>query len=311
MVTVGKYISEKKQIWDQFVATSKNGLFMFYRDYMEYHSSRFQDSSLLFYNDDKLMALLPLSIKDNVLYSHGGLTFGGFITDEAMKTSKMLQCFDALKQYMADNFIVSLIYKAIPHIYHSLPAEEDLYALFINKANILKIEPSCTITFDNTLKLPKGRKAQISRAKREGVTVEECKDFDAFIKLENEILQKKYATAAVHTGSELSVLHSKFPQNIKLFVAKHQHEIIAGSVVFEYRNVVHTQYLASNELAHEIGGLDLVISTLLEKYKGTKKYFDFGISTENDGKLLNEGLMHQKESFGGRTLIHQTFEFII
>lgn len=83
----------------------------------------------------------------------------------------------------------------------------------------------------------------------------------------------------------------------------------AGAVLFIYGDVVHTQYLAANDTAREIGALDFVVATLIEKYKDSKAYFDFGKSSEGeDGKFLNEGLIHQKEGFGGRTMVYQTLE---
>ncbi|EAI4884208.1 TPA: GNAT family N-acetyltransferase, partial [Campylobacter coli] len=109
---------------------AKNGLFMFDRNYMDYHSDRFIDNSLMFYENEKLIALLPCNVSQNILYSHQGLTFGGFIVDENMKQSKMLECFEVLKEYMKENNFKKLIYKSTPYIYHKIPAQEDLYALF-------------------------------------------------------------------------------------------------------------------------------------------------------------------------------------
>lgn len=308
MITIKPYLSENKAIWNEFIENSKNGIFMFNRNFMEYHSDRFIDNSLMFFDNDNLIAVLPMNIRDKVLYSHQGLTYGGFITDEKMKQYKMLECFEALKQHMQANNIEKLIYKIIPHIYHKTPAEEDLYALFKNNAKLLKLEPSTTIYLKNPCKMPKGRKAQISRAKREGVEIQESKDFKTFIDLENKILAEYHDTKAVHTAEELELLHSKFPEQIKLYIASLNNEMIAGTLIFEYENVVHTQYMASNKISREIGGLDLLIKTLIDKYQNTKTYFDFGISTENNGQFLNEGLISQKEGFGGRTTVYQTFE---
>lgn len=309
MIYIKKYNEEQKNIWNEFINSSKNGIFMFNRDFMDYHSDRFIDNSLMFYDDnDNLIALLPANLKDNILYSHQGLTYGSFIVNKDMKQHKMLDCFECLKQYMQDNNIHKLIYKTIPHIYHLLPSEEDLYGLFRNSATLLKVEPSTTILLSNPCKMPKGRKAQISRAKREGVIIEESTDFINFIALENQILKKHHNTKAVHTGEELILLNSRFPENIKLYVAKYNNEIIAGAVLFIYENVVHTQYLAADEKAREIGALDLVINELVNYYKNSKKYFDFGISTEQNGEYLNEGLVSQKEGFGGRTTCNQVWE---
>ena len=308
MITIKPYLPENKAIWNEFIENSKNGIFMFNRNFMEYHSDRFIDNSLMFFDNDNLIAVLPMNIRDKVLYSHQGLTYGGFITDEKMKQHKMLECFEALKQYMQANNIEKLIYKIIPHIYHKTPAEEDLYALFKNDAKLLKLEPSTTIYLKNPCKMPKGRKAQISRAKREGVEIQESKDFKTFIDLENKILAEYHDTKAVHTAEELELLHSKFPEQIKLYIASLNNEMIAGTLIFEYENVVHTQYIASNKISREIGGLDLLIKTLIDKYQNTKTYFDFGISTENNGQFLNGGLISQKEGFGGRTIAYDIYE---
>jgi hypothetical protein len=308
MITIKKYTSQDFNLWNSFIDTAKNSLFMHNRNFMEYHSDRFEDNSLLFFDDDELLALLPANKKDSQLISHGGLTYGGFITNQKMKEYKMLECFDILKAYMQENGFNSLIYKTIPYCYYTNPAQEDLYALFRNNAEILKIEPSSVVDFNYPIKLPKGRKAQIGRAKREGVTIELSEDFESFINLENEVLSEHHNTKAVHTGTELTLLHNRFPEQIELYAAMYQGRMIAGSVVFIYENVIHTQYLAANDTAREIGALDYCISEIMNKYSQHKRFLDFGISTEDGGRILNEGLISQKEGFGARTLVYQTWK---
>ena len=220
----------------------------------------------------------------------------------------MLECFEFLKNYMTVNNVSKLIYKCIPNIYHKQPAEEDLYALYKIGAKLLKTEPSTTVNLKSPLKMPKGRKAQISRAKREGVIIEQSEDFKTFIELENSVLSEHHNTKAVHSAEELRLLKSRFENEIQLWVAKYDNKIIAGTLLFVYENVVHTQYMAANDKSREIGALDLLIKTLMDKFSQTHTYFDFGISTEDNGKLLNEGLISQKEGFGGRTGCYQTWE---
>ena len=68
--------------------------------------------------------------------------------------------------------------------------------------------------------MPKGRKAQISRARREGVEVKvltEVSDYESFIDLENAVLEQRHNTHAVHTAAELKLLHDRFPESIKLY----------------------------------------------------------------------------------------------
>lgn len=308
MITVKKYTKEDFETWNSFLNSAKNSLFMHNRNFMEYHSDRFTDNSLLFFEDDELLALLPANKKDSELVSHGGLTYGGFITNQKMKQYKMLECFDVLKSYMKDNGFESLIYKTIPYCYYTNPAQEDLYALFRNNAEIVKTEPSSVMDFRYPIKMPKGRKAQIGRAKREGVTIELSTDFDTFINLENSVLSEHHNTKAVHTGAELSLLHERFPEQIELYAAMYKGQMIAGSVVFIYPNVIHTQYMAANDVAREIGALDYCISEIISRYSASKQFLDFGISSEEGGQVLNEGLISQKEGFGARTLVYQTWK---
>lgn len=311
MINIKQYTYQDFDSWNSFVLSAKNSLFMHNRNFMEYHSDRFEDNSLMFYDDDELLALFPANKKQNKLISHGGLTYGSFITNSKMKEYKMLECFDALKNYMTQNNFSHLIYKTIPYCYFSNPAQEDLYALFRNNANIIKIEPSTVIDFKYPIKLPKGRKAQIGRAKREGVTIELSTDFNTFIELENKVLSEHHNTKAVHTGLELELLHSRFPEQIELYAAMYNGKMIAGAVVFVYQNVIHTQYLAADDTAREIGALDYCISEIINNYSSTKQFLDFGISTEDGGRILNEGLISQKEGFGGRTIVYQTWEMNI
>ena len=307
MITIKPYAAGELDVWDKFVRDSRMPMFMFERGYMDYHSDRFKDASLMFYRDNDLMAVLPASAHGEKIISHGGLTYGGMIYGEQMKQHTMLECFDAMKAHYRACGVKTIIYKTIPHIYHNSPAEEDLYALYRNGASLLKAEPSTTLCLKRPFKMSKGRKAQVSRARREGVAVKESADFDGFIQLENSVLGERHATRAVHTADALRLLKSRFCDNIQLWSAEWQGRMIAATLLFVYGDVVHTQYMAADESAREIGGLDLLIKTLMDGFPETKTYFDFGISSEDNGQILNEGLISQKEGFGGRTVVYQTW----
>lgn len=312
MVTIKRYRNEDKEIWNKFNKESKNSIFMFDRNYMDYHSDRFVDYSLFFYSEDaKLIAILPLSVHGEELRSHGGLTYGGFITDSKMKQHTMNDCFEVLIEYAKECGFKKIVYKCIPHIYHKQASEEDKFALYANGAKLTTVDVSTYINLSNPLKMPKGRKAQISRAKREGVVIEELTelaDFEAFITLENDVLSERHDTKAVHTGAELKLLHDRFPDGVKLMGAMKDGQLIAGTVIYVYDQVVHTQYMAANDEARVIGALDLTVNTVIENYKESKLWVDFGISTEHGKIYLNEGLVAQKEGFGGRTGVYEIWE---
>ncbi len=308
---VRRYQDKDQPIWDTFNQGAKNRLFMFDRNYMDYHRDRFQDHSLLFYHDDELIALLPACERGGELFSHAGLTYGGFLTGTGMKQHTMNDCFEGLIRYCRENGLKKITYKPIPHIYHTQPAEEDRYTLFANGGKLTTIDASTYLNLNTPLKMPKGRKAQISRARREGAVIEvltEQQDYDRFIDLENEVLTTRHETQAVHTGKELKLLHDRFPENIHLFAAMKDGKMIAGTVIYEYDTAVHTQYMAANEEARQIGALDLAVATVIERYRDSKRWLDFGISTEHGRIYLNEGLIAQKEGFGGRTGVYEIWE---
>ena len=310
MISVELYSNDKREIWDDFCRQSKTPLFIFERNFVEYHKQRFQDHSLMFYNDGELIALLPANTEDGKLFSHAGLTYGGFITNDKMKQHLMNECFTALLEYAKEKSFSSILYKALPHIFHEQPAEEDRYSLFLNHAEIAKIEPATVVNLSKPLKMQKGRKAQISRARREGVVVRELfseADYHAFIDLENEVLLKHHNAKAVHSGDEMFYLYSCFPDRIHLYGAFLDEQLIAGSVIYEYGQLIHTTYLAANDKAREIGALDLTIYEMMNRFIGKKLWFDFGISSEDGGKLMNSGLIAQKEGFGGRTDVYDTW----
>ncbi len=127
----------------------------------------------------------------------------------------------------------------------------------------------------------------------------------------SEVLKKYHDAIPVHTGAELKMLAERFPENIKLYTGEVDDKILAGAVVFENGDTVHTQYLANSDEGRNIGALDCVIDYLLRDVYADKKYFDFGISNENAGRYLNCGLIAQKEGFGARAVVHDFYELTI
>ena len=59
MIEIHRYTAAYHRDWNDFVSESSNGTFLFLREYMEYHADRFTDYSLLVYDGNKLLALLP------------------------------------------------------------------------------------------------------------------------------------------------------------------------------------------------------------------------------------------------------------
>ncbi|MFN9114904.1 MAG: GNAT family N-acetyltransferase, partial [Bacteroidota bacterium] len=123
MITLKKYQYTEKDAWDNFVKNSRANTFLLLRDFVEYHSDRFQDFSLMIYRKGKLEAVLPGNIKDSIFYSHQGLTYGGLITSSKLTATDVLAIFSELEIFLRENGISEVYYKVLPYIYHKQPMQ--------------------------------------------------------------------------------------------------------------------------------------------------------------------------------------------
>lgn len=310
MFEIKRYTVEREAEWNDFVSRSKNGTFLINRRYMDYHSDRFKDFSLMFYTGEKLYALLPANIKDGVLYSHQGLTYGGLIMDEKARAANVCVLMDEMSVWLRHFDIRKVVYKPAPWIYSSIPAEEDLYAITnICHANLTGREISSTINLNCELKFSELRRRGIKKAQKAGVEVRESNDIAIFWQILDNNLENKYGVRPVHTAEELKLLKGRFPNNIRLFMAYIDDESLGGVVTYQNRGTVHVQYISASPEGKRIGALDMIFDELTHNVFTGQRYFDFGKSTEKGGAYLNGNLIHQKEGFGARGVCYDTYEW--
>ena len=298
--------------WNAFVAASKNGTFLLDRRYMDYHSNRFRDCSLLFYKKGVLIAALPAHwVEDEgTICSHGGLTYGGLILSAHITAVEALEVFSCAMDWFRTSLgAVRWLYKPMPYIYHRQPAEEDLYALFRVGATLQSRAISSVVDMNDRLPMRELRRRGAKRASGAGVTYVESTDYAAFWPILTEVLETKHGRAPVHSLDEITLLHERFPEHIRLFLAlRSDGAPLAGTVVYETERVAHAQYIASLAEGRTLGALDGLFGWLIDERYANKAYFDFGISTEQGGTWLNEGLQFQKEGFGARAVVYDTYE---
>lgn len=305
-----KYNSSKRKEWNDFLNSSKNGTFLLNRDFIEYHSDRFIDYSLMFYNKKTLVALLPLNIDENNLFSHGGLTYGGFIVSRNITTVLMLDIFEKLLSFLKVNKIKKLVFKSIPHIYHKIPSEEESYCLFRYNFSLLKREISSTINMKTTN--IRGKKMNgYRKAIKLGLKINETSDCSSIITIVNSNLNEKYNTKAVHTADELNSLKLNFKNEIKFLNLEMNNEIEGGAILFLANDVVHAQYVTTSKKAKQNRAIDFIIGYIHEQFRTEFKWFDFGISTEKNGLILNKNLIKSKEEFGLSGICYDTYELNI
>ncbi|MDE7396851.1 MAG: GNAT family N-acetyltransferase [Muribaculum sp.] len=316
MITITKYTPEWKSRWDSFISTSKNGTFLMLRDYMEYHSDRFTDYSLILSNENRICGLFVASIHDGgkLVKCHGGLTYGGLITSKKATFEDVKNMFIALNDYMHKNGVGEVIYKAVPYIYHSEPADEDLYVLHsLCKAKLIRRDISSTVDMTQPVRIRRIRDCGKRKALKHGLSTVLSNDVDSFWEILNSTLHARHGVAPVHSKEELKLLASRFPDNIRLITAiTPDGSMIGGTILYITDTCIHSQYIATNDIGRETGALDLIFIDILQsKFDCTegRRYFDFGRSTEGDGTYVNTALLYQKEGFGARAICYDTYSY--
>lgn len=312
MLSLRRYTPSDAELWDRLVVSSRNGTFLLQRPYMDYHADRFCDHSLLYIYKERLVAVLPASEHDNRIVSHGGLTYGGFVLSDVVTATMLGEMLEKTIEYYRQKGFVSLTIKPIPHIYHRQPAEEELYWLFRKNARLEARGLSSTVSLADPLPYSTLRRRKVRNAQKAGCQVvftEDRKQQQAFWNILTEVLGVRHHRLPVHSFAEMELLTSRFPQNIQhAVVLSVTGEVIAGTVLYVQAPVVHAQYIAASGEGRELGALDLLFDTLIRQCASQGyQYFDFGISTEDGGNYLNEGLIFQKEGFGARSTLYDAY----
>lgn len=310
MFEIKRYTLELADEWNQFVAESKNGTFLFDRRYMDYHADRFNDHSLLFYIGNRLLAVLPAHASGDTFYTHNGLTYGGLVMSYRLTVVQTVNLFRELNELLREGGFRHVRYKCIPWIYHRLSSDEDLYALFHEcHARIVARDFATNIFMSDEMQWERIRRRGVARAQKAGVSVERSGSYAAFWDILTKNLRTKYGVMPVHTLQEIELLHSRFPRNIQLYQAVKDGEVLGGVVLYVSHQVVHAQYSSATSDGKKLGVIDLLYDRIFSDFRNYP-YFDFGRSTENpDGSGLNEKLVFQKEGFGGRGLCYDIYEY--
>lgn len=310
MFDIVRYTSDHKEEWNRFVAGSKNGTFLFDRNYMDYHSDRFEDFSLLFYLEGRLYGLMPANRKGDIFQSHMGLTYGGLVMDAKTTAAATVTLFSELNDHLRSQGFRQVLYKCIPWIYHQMAAEEDLYAIACtSEARLQERDLGTAIIQRNTIRWERVRRRALKRAVEAGLTVEKSNDFAGFWQVLNDNLKQKYDSKPVHTLDEMSLLASRFPDNIVLYLAKQNGEILAGMVLYVSTQVVRAQYSSATPLGKQLGAIDILYDRIIHHDYAGYPYFEFGTSALGQTNIINESLIFQKEGFGGRGICFDRYEW--
>lgn len=315
-ITIHNYEHSDAEEWDEFCKTTQQGTFLHSRRFLSYHGERFRDRSLVLKRDDAILALLPAAEKlgdSETVVSHPGITYGGLLHSGKVMGGDTIEVFQSVVTHYAQLGYKRFIYKAVPRIYHQVPCDDDLYAMFRLGATRIRCDLSSTINLTNRLPLSSRRKRSLIKAKKAGVTIE-CglHLLQSIWEILKENLKNKHNAEPVHTLAEITHLADLFPENIQSDCAMIDGEIIAGVITFKTATCLHAQYIASSEKGYNTSALDIIFQNAITKAsKSGCQWFDFGTSNENQGLILNQGLYRFKSEFGGGGMAYESYQIQI
>lgn len=306
VIQVDCYSGRHQEAWDQLVRNSRNSLFLFERGYMDYHRDRFEDLSAIAFVDGQPAAALPASIdrETQVATSHGGLTFGGVVLAHELRGSVAIRVInamlDAIKSWGAEELEVRML----PSFLASYPSGEVDYALWRRGFSLVRRDLSTIIPLAKALPLNTSKRQAVAKAQKAGLKVVAGSPV-SFHALLSEVLGWRHSVTPVHSAEELRLLANRFPQQILVRTVERDGIMLAGVLVYCYPTAWHTQYMAASLEGRKVGALDLVIASVIDEAREAgAQWLSFGVSTTDSGREINEGLLWQKESFGGRAVAH-------
>lgn len=314
MIKIKRYTINDVKEWNEFVEKSKNGTFLFNRSYMDYHSDRFVDHSLMYYDaKGRLVAVMAGNEAGEDYWSHQGLTYGGLVLSMRARMADVMEMIEGTKNYLRERGFRIWHYKQMPTIYHKYPAEEDEYALWRSGAVLEVCNIASTIELDGVEEIPTERRRirGNNRAEEKNYSIREDALLDEFWPIMEKNLRDRYNAKPVHSLEEMKLLQSRFDDKIKCYLVVDSSGCsVAGAVLFEMGMTVHVQYGHADVEGKENGALDMLYLRLLKKYSEVRgcKYFDFGTCNERGGQYLNENLIAQKEGFGGRGIAYKIYK---
>lgn len=309
MLAVRPYLPADAAAWDDLVARSRNGNLLHRRGYMDYHAERFTDASLVVEKAGALVGVFPASAHGDGIVSHGGLTYAGLITTPAVRAGATLDLLAAIGAHYRERATPRILYKAMPRVFQAGHADEDLYALHRLGARLSRRDLSSAIALREPFAFSQGRRHAIGKARKAGIVVAPGDDLAGFHALLEEVL-RRHDASPTHRLDELQLLRARFPEAIVLHEARRDGALLAGVLVYDFGRVVHTQYMAASAQGRSLDALSLLLDRLIREVYADRMHFSFGVSTEQGGRVLNTGLVAQKESFGARAVVHDFYEWI-
>lgn len=307
--SIRTYTPDDFDLWNDFIAKAKNATFLFHRNFMDYHKDRFEDFSLLVFEDKKLVAVLPANKVGEELHSHQGLTYGGLIVDKKTGFKEIENIFNSVYNSLKVNKIKKIKIKSFLSFYSAYNSDELSHILWNKGAKNYRKQLNLAVDYSKELQISKSKLKHFRRIDSLGLEIRIDDDFDIFWdKVLIPKLNQKYNTNPVHSLSEIKILKGYFPKNIIQCNVYKDNTILAGITLFVSDNVVKSQYGATTDEGEKCRALDYLFISLIDKFKNEYSFFDMGTVNNPNSDTYNEGLLKQKEELGCSVYIQDFYE---
>ncbi|MEY8324139.1 GNAT family N-acetyltransferase [Lachnospiraceae bacterium 54-11] len=319
-----KYSPEYEQKWDEFIQKlAVNGTFLQERRFLNYHAcGRFEDSSIIFIENGKIVALCPACIiyaeGKKVFYSHMGSTYGGIILDRQMLRADRIQnLLEVFENFLQDEGFEKCVLKQTMDIlceFSQALLEFFLYFRHYREFKELNLYIDYSKYNGDILKnFSKMKKRNVRKCISAGFELRLI-EAEGQIKEFHRILSvnlMKYNKKPVHSVEELLDLKGRLNSEIEFYGAYLNGILMAGTMVFIYEKTkcAHTQYLASDLIYNDLNPMAYIYYSMVKLFYERKfKYLSWGIATEHAGIEVNYSLANNKEEYGSLHTINRIFE---
>jgi hypothetical protein len=300
--------------WEKLAAGSWNGTFLHSRRYMSYAEDDFSDASLVVEDRrGRIAGIFPAAVHQSdpaMIESHEGISYGGLVHDGSLGGQLMLSALEEIAERYYHDGRRALRIKTVPHVYHRVPADDDVYALFRLGATRSRCHLASVIDVPNRPAPSKRRVRSLRKAERAGLQIERgTRLLEPFWFVLTERLGSKHQATPFHTWPQMQRLQTLFPEEIECVAGTLDGAVVAGVVLFRMGHLVHAQYIGSDDRGYETCALDLILQQCLDEcQRGGIRYFSLGNSTLYGGRVFSESLYRFKAEFGAGTVAHESYD---
>lgn len=322
--TFSFYTPEEAEKWDKFVLErSMNGTFLQTRKFISYHpEDRFRDCSVCIYKGSELVGVvLACEITDEgkrTFFAHKGTTFGGItIAKSAYTASAVNEIVEGLLAFLKENGFEKIYLKMVADIYQKENTNLLDYFLyqygFTDYKELNYYLPLEKYREDVSAPFTSSKRRDYRYSLKSGFVFKKLETREEIAEYYDVLLKNlnKLGLHAVHSLEDLYDLKfNRFDDKIEFYGVYHEDKMVAGSMLFYFgEDIVHTQYLSSDEEYLKLFPMDFLIYNLIQTaVDKNMRLFSFGICTEDQGRYLNLGLSRFKEGFGTEFCINHSYE---